>query len=203
MVDYRTFFSNRGILLNYDLPGQPAGANAFGVKYERVDLVAAAGWTNVPASYSPAKEQQLDVVPYAAGPANGKYDLYIYDSTNDATTNYDHVLVVPNTAAKDGSAKVADLTAGAWADVKVKVQTPAGKTGGFYLKAMEIAPDLSKFRIYFTSIARANATYNALGFAGSATLRNTLTPTSRAPPEATTPRRSPALSTTQPTSSRD
>ena len=177
VVDYRTFFSNRGILLNYDLPGQPAAANAFGVKYERVDLVPAAGWTNVPVSYSPAKEQQLDVVPYAAGPANGKYDLYIYDSTNDAITNYDHVLVVPNTAAKVGSAAVANLTAGAWADVKVQVQNPAGKTGGFYLKAMEIAPDLSKFRIYFTSVARANATYNALGAAGSTAFEETLNAT--------------------------
>ncbi|MGH2606788.1 MAG: alkaline phosphatase family protein, partial [Anaerolineales bacterium] len=38
VVDFRTFFSNRGILLNYDLSGQPAGANAFGVSYQRVDL---------------------------------------------------------------------------------------------------------------------------------------------------------------------
>ena len=43
VVDFRTFFSNRGILLNYDLPGQPAGANAFGVSYQRVDLDPAAG----------------------------------------------------------------------------------------------------------------------------------------------------------------
>lgn len=43
VVDFRTFFSNRGILLNYDLPGQPAGANAFGVSYQRVDLDDASG----------------------------------------------------------------------------------------------------------------------------------------------------------------
>ncbi|MGH2627585.1 MAG: alkaline phosphatase family protein, partial [Anaerolineales bacterium] len=48
VVDFRSFFSNRGILLNYDLPGQPAGANAFGVSYQRVDLDPAAGWTDVP-----------------------------------------------------------------------------------------------------------------------------------------------------------
>src|SRR5512143_3499726 len=168
VVDYRSFFSNRGILLNYDLPGQPAGANAFGVKYQRVTLLAATGWTNVPASYSIAMEQQLDVVPYGTGPANGKYDLYIYDSTNDSAMNYDHVLVVPNTAAKNGSASVANLLAGASANVKVQVQNPAGRTGGFYLKAIDIAPDLSKFRIYFTSVARANASYNALGPVGSA-----------------------------------
>ena len=38
VVDFRSFFSRRGIALNYDLPGQPAGANAFGVDYQRVDL---------------------------------------------------------------------------------------------------------------------------------------------------------------------
>lgn len=48
VVDFRTFFSNRGVLLNYDLPGQPAGANAFGVSYQRTTLEPAAGWTNVP-----------------------------------------------------------------------------------------------------------------------------------------------------------
>jgi 2',3'-cyclic-nucleotide 2'-phosphodiesterase (5'-nucleotidase family)/predicted AlkP superfamily phosphohydrolase/phosphomutase len=177
VVDYRTFFSNRGILLNYDMPGQPAGANAFGVKYERVNLLDATGWTNVPVSYSPAQEQQLDIFAYAAGPVNGKYDLYIYDSTDDATTNYDYVTVVPNTAAKDGSAAVAELAAGEWADVKVTVQSPTNKTGGFYLKAMEIAPDLSKFRIYFTSVTRANASYNALGSDGSIAFEETLNAT--------------------------
>ena len=35
--------------------------------------------------------------------------------------------------------------------------TRVGQTAGFYLKAIEIAPDLSQFRVYYTSIARANA----------------------------------------------
>ncbi len=106
MVDFRTFFSNRGILLNYDLPGQPAGANAFGVSYQRVDLDDAAGWTNVPASFSPAKQEQLKIT-NTAFPATDNvdrfYDLYIYDSTNDSTTNYNSVLVVPSTAGKNGT----------------------------------------------------------------------------------------------------
>src|SRR5262245_31506283 len=59
VVDFRSFFSRRGIVLNYDLPGQPAGANAFGVDYQRVNLAPATGWTNVPASFSPAMEQQF------------------------------------------------------------------------------------------------------------------------------------------------
>lgn len=165
VVDYRSFFSNRGILLNYDLPGQQA--SKFGVSYQRVDLIPAAGWVNVPASYSPAEEQQLKVT--NTGGSNNVdrlYDLYIYDSTDDSTVNYDHVLAVPSTAAKDGSQSVANLMQGDWADIKVTlVGSRAGQTAGFYLKAIEIAPDLSKFRVYFTSIARSNATYNGCTYA--------------------------------------
>ncbi|MGH2634604.1 MAG: alkaline phosphatase family protein [Actinomycetota bacterium] len=178
VVDFRTFFSNRGVLLNYDLPDQPAGANAFGVSYQRVDLDAAGAWTNVPASFSPAMQEQLKLT-NTAFPATDNvdrfYDLYIYDSTDDATTNYDHVLVVPSTAFLDGSQAVADLAAGEWADVKVTlVGARAGQSAGFYLKAIDIAPDLSQFRIYFTSIARSNASYNALGATGSLAFEETL-----------------------------
>ncbi|HXG40172.1 MAG TPA: 5'-nucleotidase C-terminal domain-containing protein [Candidatus Limnocylindrales bacterium] len=178
VVDFRTFFSNRGVLVNYDLPGQPAGANAFGVSYQRVDLDPASGWSNVPSSFSPAMQEQLKLTNTAFPTSDNVdrfYDLYIYDSTDDATTNYDAVLVVPSTAGKDGSAAVADLSAGEWADVKVTLTgARAGQTAGFYLKAIDLAPDLSTFRIYFTSIARANATYNALGPAGSLAFEETL-----------------------------
>jgi 2',3'-cyclic-nucleotide 2'-phosphodiesterase (5'-nucleotidase family) len=178
VVDFRTFFSNRGILLNYDLAGQPAGANAFGVSYQRVDLDPAAGWTNVPASFSPAMQEQLKVT-NTAFPATDNvdrfYDLYIFDSTDDSTTNYDRVLAVPSTAGKDGSSSVANLKAGDWADIKVALTgARAGQTAGWYLKAIEIAPDLSKFRVYFTSIARVNASYLALGPAGSNAFAETL-----------------------------
>jgi len=169
VVDFRNFFSDRGVLLNYDLPGQPAGANAFGVAYNRVDLDAATGWTDVPTSYSPAKQEQLKLTNTAFPSTDNVdrfYDLYIFDSTDDATTNYDHVLVVPSTAGKDGDAAAADLGQGEWADVKVRLTGGrAGLTAGFYLKAVDLAPDLSRFRIYFTSIARANATYNGCTYA--------------------------------------
>ena len=180
VVDYRTFFSNRGILLNYDLAGQPAGANAFGVSYQRVDLDPAAGWTNVPTSYSPAEQEQLKVTNTAFPAADNVdrfYDLYVYDSTNDSATNYDHVLVVPSTAAKDGTQEVGDLKQGDWQDVKVTLTgARAGQTAGFYVKAIDIAPDLSKFRVYFTSIARSNASYPAYP-GGSAAFENYLNAT--------------------------
>src|ERR671925_154573 len=134
VVDFRSFFSNRGILLNYDLAGQPAGANAFGVSYQRVDLDPAAGWTNVPASFSPAMQEQLKVTNTAFPVTDNVdrfYDLYIYDSTDDRT------------AAKDGNQAAADLAAGEWADIKVALTgARTGQTAGFYMKAVDIAPDL-------------------------------------------------------------
>ena len=83
VVDFRTFIGGRGIVLNYDLPGQPAGANAFGVQYQRIDLADAAGWTNVPASFSPAKQMSFTSQQRRSSHANGVWDVYIYDSTND------------------------------------------------------------------------------------------------------------------------
>ena len=175
VVDFRTFLGGRGIVLNYDLPGQPAGANAFGVQYQRVDLADAAGWTNVPASFSPAKQTSFTHNDTRLA-ANGVWDVYIYDSTNDGATNYDSALVVSAAAGKDGSAAVADLGEGEWADAKVTIAGGplAGLTAGFYVKAIDLAGDLSKFRLYFTSVQRANATYNALGDAGSAAFAETL-----------------------------
>ncbi|MBA2519008.1 MAG: alkaline phosphatase family protein, partial [Chloroflexia bacterium] len=179
VVDYRSFYSDRGVLANYDVPGQPAGADFFGLTYQRVDLGDADGWTNVPESFSPAQQQQL-LVTGNPGTAESNpdraFDLYIYDSTDDDTLNYDRVLIAPGllagddatplaetegTVGKDGATAVADLAAGDWADIKVTLTGEAeGQTAGFHLKAIDIAPDLSQFRVYYTSIARANAAYN-------------------------------------------
>src|SRR5262245_18017024 len=169
VVDFRTFFSNRGVLVNHDLPGQPAAANAFGVSYQRVDLDPAVGWSHVPDSFSPAMQEQVKLT-NTAFPASDNvdrfFDLYLYDSTDDGLTNYDNVLAAPSTAGKDGNQAVAVLAEGEWADVKVTLTGGrAGQTAGFYLKAVDLSPDLSRFRLYFTSIARANATFNGCTYA--------------------------------------
>jgi len=132
----------------------------------------------VPASHSPAKQEQLKVTNTAFPSTDNVdrfYDLFIYDSTDDSITNYDSVLVVPSTAGKNGASAVADLAQGEWADIKVTLTGGrAGQTAGFYMKAIEVAGDLSKFRIYFASITRANASYNALGSGPSAAFEETL-----------------------------
>ncbi len=62
VVDFRTFIGGRGIVLNFDLPGQPALAQSFGVQYQRQTLAdaplapAVGGWSNVPTSFSTPKQ---------------------------------------------------------------------------------------------------------------------------------------------------
>jgi hypothetical protein len=59
VIDYRGFYSNRGLWTNWDVPGQPDGANAFQVQYQRSDLVDAVVETNCPTSSSTAKQGTL------------------------------------------------------------------------------------------------------------------------------------------------
>jgi 2',3'-cyclic-nucleotide 2'-phosphodiesterase (5'-nucleotidase family)/predicted AlkP superfamily phosphohydrolase/phosphomutase len=178
-VDYRTFLSGRGVSTNYISPSDNAAFVAsFGLQFDHPAGFAgqapfagaapddATGWSNVPKSYSPAKEMRLRVLDFGTD----KYGLnaFIYDSTNDKATNYDKVLFAPG---KDGDASVGNLAQGEWADVKVTVigGSLAGKTAGFLVKVEELAPDLSKVRLFHTSVARENATWpgwSEPGFSG-------------------------------------
>ena len=178
VVDFRTFFSTRGVLASPLVASEQAGAAAFGISYTVASFVDAADWTNVPSSVSPAKETQflvLNTAFPASNNVNRFFDVYIYDSTG---SGYDSIVVVPTTGGKNGNNKVADLQVGGWADVKVTlIGGLAGKTAGFYLKLINLAGSagtVSSFKLYFTSIARANASYNALGAAGSAAFEETL-----------------------------
>jgi hypothetical protein len=97
-LDFRNFFSGRGVTTNYTSDTDiPANITAFGVQYDKSDPVAATGWTHVPTSYSPAKEMHMRVL----DGGTDKYGLnaYIYDSKNDHKTRYDRVLF---SRSKDG-----------------------------------------------------------------------------------------------------
>jgi predicted AlkP superfamily phosphohydrolase/phosphomutase len=173
VVDFRTFIGGRGIVLNFDIPGQTA--SSFGVQYQQRALADATGWTSVPVSFSPAKETFF-THGNATIPGAGNWDVYIFDSKDDGAVNYDRALVVNRSAGKNGGAAVANLAQGQWEDAKVTlVSGPfAGRTGGFFMKLIDLTADLSRFRLYFTSVQRANATYNALGSDGSRAFEETL-----------------------------
>jgi hypothetical protein len=173
VVDFRSFIGGRGITLNFDIPGNTAAA--FGVQYQQQELTPAAGWTNVPMSFSPAKQTSF-THNNAQIPGGGVWDVYVYDTTNDSTVNYDRALVVNAADTKNGAEAVATLAQGDWADAKVTPVsgTFAGRTAGFYMKLIDLSADAETFRLYFTSVQRANATYNALGPAGSTAFEETL-----------------------------
>ncbi len=168
-VDYLTFLSGRGVSTNYISPTDDAAfVAAFGLQFDHpagfagqpafagAAPVLAAGWTNTPKTYSPAQEMRLRVLDFGTD----KYglDAYLFDSTNDHVVNYNKVLFSPT---KDGANAVATLGRGQWGDVKVKVSGGAlnGLTAGMLVKVEELAGNLSKVRLFHTSVTRANASW--------------------------------------------
>jgi 2',3'-cyclic-nucleotide 2'-phosphodiesterase (5'-nucleotidase family) len=168
-VDFRGFFSGRGVVTNYIVPtDDPAFTRSFGLQFDHPDGFAgnapfpaaapspATGWINVPTSYSPAKETRLRVIDFGVD----KYGLnaYIFDSTNNGRTDYDRVLF---SMTKDGDDSVGTLKEGQWADVKVTLVggSLAGKTAGFLVKVERLARDLSQVRLFHTSVTRAIASW--------------------------------------------
>ena len=180
-VDFRTFHSGRGVTTNFigssgDQLFDDAGLiSSLGLQFDHPDgyagrdpfagaaPVAADGWTGVPASFSPPAEMRMRVL----DGSTDKYGLnaYIYDSTDDGRTNYDRVLFSPT---KSGADAVADLRPGRLADVKVKLSGGAldGMTAGMYVKVEALSPDLSRVRLFHTSVTRVVATWP--GWAGEA-----------------------------------
>ena len=179
-IDFRQFLSGRGVATNFigeagdELFDDAPFIAAFGLQFDHPDGYAgqpafagaepvdATGWTNVPASNSPAKEMRLRVLDFGTD----KYGLnaYIFDSTNDGTVNYDRVLF---SKAKTGTGPnaVGTLAEGEWADVKVTVSGGAfnGKTAGMLVKVEELSPDLERVRLFHTSVTRANASWPTWG----------------------------------------
>jgi 2',3'-cyclic-nucleotide 2'-phosphodiesterase (5'-nucleotidase family)/predicted AlkP superfamily phosphohydrolase/phosphomutase len=170
-LDFRSFFSGRGVVTNYTSPTDiPANITAFGVQYDKQAPAPASGWSGAPNSFSPAMEMHMRVLD--GTPAVDKYGLnaYIYDSTNDHKVNYDRVFFSRTKSAAD---KVADLKEGQLADVKVKIIGGAldGHTAAMLIKVERLASDLSQVRLFHTSVTRAIATWptwpGSPGFTGS------------------------------------
>lgn len=164
-VDFVNFFSTRGVLaapLNAD---EQAGAAAFGVSYQIAAIGDASGWTNVPASdpIAPARQTTFTIATtFAAVNPDRIYDVYVYDSQNDGVVGYNRVILVPLAANKDGNRQAAGLSVGDFLEVKLSgtealTGTRAAQTAGFYIKLIELAPDLSAFKLYFTSVSRVIA----------------------------------------------
>jgi 2',3'-cyclic-nucleotide 2'-phosphodiesterase (5'-nucleotidase family) len=152
-------YSQSGVVTSTDLAHQPGNAERLGVGYDRVDLRPAEGWAAAPQSFSPARETEFTIRSLdPAGPnPDRNFAVYVYDSTDDATMNYDRVLVAPE---KNAVGPVADLAQGAWAGVPVALTGERdGQTAGFWLKTIDLVSDLSAFRLYYTAVSRLAASW--------------------------------------------
>ena len=173
-IDFQSFFSGRGVATNFiGSAGQPLFDDApfiaaFGLQFDHpagyagqapfpgAAPVNATGWTSVPTSFSPAKEMRLRVLD--AGVDKYGLNAYIFDSRNDHKTKYDKVLFSPT---KSGADSVGILRKGELADVKVKIVggALAGQTAGMLVKVEELNDNLSRVRLFHTSVSRALATW--------------------------------------------
>ena len=170
-LDYRAFLSGRGVTTNYIAPTDDATfTQSFGLQFDhpagfanQPPFAAAApmpatGWTDVPTSYSPPKEMRMRVLD--AGTDKYGLNAYIYDNSNDRRVNYNRVLLSRSESGADGE-RVGDLAQGEWADVQVEIVggALAGKTAAFLIKLERLTRDLSRVRLFHTSVTRAIATW--------------------------------------------
>ncbi|MGE5138146.1 MAG: 5'-nucleotidase C-terminal domain-containing protein, partial [Rudaea sp.] len=85
------------------------------------------------------------------------------DSLVNGAAAYDHAILVKSAASKDGSQLSLNLAQGDFKEIKLAgadglIGARAGQTAGFYVKLITLAPDLSSFKLYFTSVERLIAT---------------------------------------------
>jgi 2',3'-cyclic-nucleotide 2'-phosphodiesterase (5'-nucleotidase family) len=174
-IDFQSFFSGRGVATNFiGKPGDTLFDDApfiaaFGLQFDHPDgyagqapfpqaaPTAATGWTgSLPRTYSPAKEMRMRVLDFGVD----KYGLnaWIFERTNDRRTNYDRVLFSRTKSAADS---VGILKKGQFKDVKVKIIGGAleGQTAGMLIRVEELNRDLSRVRLFHTSVSRAIASW--------------------------------------------
>jgi 2',3'-cyclic-nucleotide 2'-phosphodiesterase (5'-nucleotidase family)/predicted AlkP superfamily phosphohydrolase/phosphomutase len=162
-VDFANFFSNRGVLVGAADATEQAGSAFFGVTYQVASVAAASGWSNVPTGDPAAQPKETTWTINSSSAAqnpNRTYNVYFYDSVTGGGVKYDHAIVSP--VGKTGAAPSLDLKVGDFLPLKLTganglIGTRAGQTVAHYIKLISLAPDLSNFKLYDTSLARAIA----------------------------------------------
>ena len=165
-VDFATFYNNRGVLVGAADPVEQAGAAAFGTIYNVGAVAPASGWTGVPAG-DPAASPKETVwsIPTSSVSAglnpDRTYNVYFYDSVAGGGGHYDHAIVSP--VGKTGATPSVDLKVGDFKPIKLigangLTGARAGQTVGHYVKLISLNGDLTQYKLYATSLARAIAT---------------------------------------------
>ena len=169
LIDFRNFFSTRGVLAYPLVATEQSGAATFGISYQVAALGLAAGWSGTPAGddgVSPPQQTVLTVATtFGAQNPTRTYDVYVYDSVVNGVSAYDRVVLTRSGVGKNASLAAANLGVDDWVDVRLVgadglIGARAGQTAGFYVKLISLggsAGSVSSFKLYFTSVTRAIA----------------------------------------------
>ncbi len=159
-VKFWDSFTQAGVAQNYDDPALAQQALIWGLMFDRLTLspitTPHAPLSTLHATHKPVMQTTLRLFD-EAGPSY-QFPIRFYDSTDDGVANYDRA------ALRGGEHSVADVGVGEWAEVKVKIANgpKKGKTAGFYLKLVELSPDLKRVKLFVTSASRVVAQPEAL-----------------------------------------
>jgi hypothetical protein len=162
VVSYWQFFAARGIVTTFVPEGMRYDAAAGrGLFCTLATFHPAADWLGLddrattPASRLPPRACSF-VLPTQDANVNPDRMLHILVCAS-GSAGYDRVMVCE---AKDATRPLAALTPGAWAPARLAL--PDGRIAGFWLKCLDLTPDLSRFRLYVTTLARSQASPPAL-----------------------------------------
>jgi predicted AlkP superfamily phosphohydrolase/phosphomutase len=150
-VKYWRTYTRAGVAQNYAEPTVAGGAAAWGLMFHTLTLSPATAGPDVPATFSPVMGATLRLDDFT-GRAY-EYAVRFYDSTDDGRVNYD------GAAVSNAASVVADMAPGDWAEVRLELASGVdqGRTAGFYLKLMALAPDLSRVKFFVSAVSRVNA----------------------------------------------
>lgn len=156
VVSYWRFFAARGIVTTFVPEGMRYDAAAGrGLFCTLATFHPATDWTGVPPSALPPKSCSF-VLPTQEPDVNPDRMLHLL-VTASAAGGYDRVAVAES---PDATAPLATLRAGEWAPARLPL--PDGRVAGFWLKCLDLSPDLRRFRLYLTAPARTRASPAAL-----------------------------------------
>lgn len=151
VVDFRAFYAVRGaVFTSPPKELQPDLARRLGLLAQPLAFAPAQGWRILPASALPPQEARFDLPTTA--PAENPPRTYYLLAYAARSSRYDTLLVAPT---RDAAAAVANLTPGQWAEVRVALND--GRTAGFHLRLIELAPDLARVWLYATTLSRSRA----------------------------------------------
>ena len=174
-IDFQSFFSGRGVATNFiGAPGEPLFDDAafiasFGLQFDHPAGYAgqapfagaaptpATGWTGAAAQATARPRRCACGCSTSASTSTASTPT----SSTARTTAARTTTRCCSRATKDAADAVGPSRKGQWADVKVTIIGGAldGKTAGMLVKVEELTKDLSRVRLFHTSVSRAIASW--------------------------------------------